>query len=100
MSILTFWRPRRSQIVNGKGNADGAQAIPRESTVVNVEALPRDYNFAVDILKRNLDAGRSSKLAYIDDRRSVTYGELAERVNRFGNVLRSLGVRPEERIFA
>ena len=28
--------------------------------------IPRDYNFAADILKRNLDAGRGNKLAYID----------------------------------
>ena len=24
-------------------------------------AIPRDYNFAADILKRNLDAGRAGK---------------------------------------
>ena len=58
----------------------------------------RDYNFAADILKRNLDAGRAGKLAYIDQRQGWTYGELAERVERFGHVLRSLGIRREERI--
>jgi benzoate-CoA ligase len=73
--------------------------MPKESKLVNVDALPREYNFAADILRRNLDAGRAGKLAYLDDRRSVTYGELAERVNRFGHVLRSLGIRREERIF-
>ena len=61
-------------------------------------AIPRDYNFAADILKRNLDAGRAGKLAFIDHRRGCTYGELAERVDRFGQVLRSLGIRREERI--
>jgi len=61
-------------------------------------AVPREYNFAADILARNLDAGRAGKLAYIDPRAGFTYGELAERVERFGHVLRSLGVRREERI--
>src|SRR5579863_9382100 len=61
------------------------------------EATPRAYNFASDILKRNLDASRAGKIAYIDQRGSWTYGSLAERVERFGHVLRSLGVRREER---
>jgi len=67
---------------------------PRESAA----AIPRDYNFAADILKRNLDAGRAGKLAYIDQRQGWTYGDLAERVERFGHVLRSLDIRREERI--
>jgi benzoate-CoA ligase len=62
------------------------------------DAIPRDYNFAADILKRNLDAGRAGKAAYIDDRGSYTYADLAERVERFGHVLRGLGIRREERI--
>ncbi|MGC1357456.1 MAG: benzoate-CoA ligase family protein [Xanthobacteraceae bacterium] len=61
-------------------------------------AVPRDYNFAADVLTRNLDAGRKDKLAYIDQRQGWTYGTLAERVDRFGHALRSLGVRREERI--
>jgi benzoate-CoA ligase family protein len=62
------------------------------------DTIPRDYNFATDILKRNLDAGRSAKAAYIDDRGSYSYADLAERVDRFGNVLRRLGMRREERV--
>ncbi len=60
--------------------------------------IPRDYNAAWDLLQRNLQAGRGAKTAFIDDRGSLTYGELAERVNRFGNVLVGLGVAPESRI--
>ena len=73
-----------------------AQPSPRPR--VSADAIPRDYNFAADILKRNLDAGRADKLAYVDQRGGCTYGELAERVERFGHVLRSLGIRREERI--
>src|SRR5579859_6990898 len=68
-----------------------------------LEAIPREYNFAADILKRNLDAGRAGKLAFIDHRQGSkhqgwTYGDLAERVERFGHVLRALGLRREERV--
>ena len=63
-----------------------------------VDTIPRDYNFAADILERNLAAGRADKAAYIDARGSTTYGELAERVDRFGHALRTLGIRREERI--
>ncbi len=62
------------------------------------DVIPRDYNFAADILKRNLEAGRTGKLAYIDQRQGWTYGALAERVERFGHVLRTLGTRREERV--
>jgi benzoate-CoA ligase family protein len=63
-----------------------------------VDTIPRDYNFAADILKRNLDAGRGNKPAYIDHRGQYTYAELADRVERFGAMLRSLGMRREERV--
>ncbi|HML07864.1 MAG TPA: benzoate-CoA ligase family protein [Xanthobacteraceae bacterium] len=63
----------------------------------SLDAIPRDYNFATDILRRNLDAGRSGKVAFIDPRGRWTYGDLAQRVERFGHLLRSLGIRREER---
>jgi benzoate-CoA ligase len=56
------------------------------------------YNAAVDLLDRNLSAGRGAKTAFIDDAGSCTYAQLAERVDRFVNVLHSLGIRREERI--
>jgi benzoate-CoA ligase family protein len=63
-----------------------------------VGAIPRDYNFAADVLQRNLDAGRAAKPAYIDARGVTSYGQLADRVARFGAVLRSLGIKREERV--
>jgi len=62
------------------------------------DAIPREYNFAADILARNLAAGRAGKPAFIDPRGSWTYGQLADRVARFAHVLRRLGIRREERI--
>src|SRR5262245_11487679 len=60
--------------------------------------IPRDYNAAEDLLGGNLAAGRAGKTAVIDDAGRYTYGELAERVDRFGNHLLSLGLRMEDRI--
>ncbi|MBA3903593.1 MAG: benzoate-CoA ligase family protein, partial [Rhodocyclaceae bacterium] len=60
--------------------------------------VPRDYNAAHDLIQRNLQAGRAGKAAFIDDQGSTTYGELAERVNRFGNVLAGLGLEMESRV--
>jgi benzoate-CoA ligase family protein len=79
--------------------ADLATAAPPGiDPAAAINAIPRSYNFAADMLERNLRAGRSNKPAYLDARGSWTYGQLAERADRFGAVLRSLGVRREERI--
>jgi benzoate-CoA ligase len=72
-----------------------AEAAP---TTDLVGAPSRSYNFAADILDRNLKAGRAGKPAFIDPRGTWTYGQLADRVARFAGVLRSLGVRREERV--
>jgi benzoate-CoA ligase family protein len=60
--------------------------------------VPRAYNFAADILARNLQAGRAHKTAYVDPRGSWSFAQLADRAARFGQALRELGIRPEERI--
>ena len=60
--------------------------------------LPREYNAAVDLIGRNLAAGRGVKAAYIDDRGTTTYAQLAERVDRAANALRGLGLKREQRI--
>jgi benzoate-CoA ligase len=57
----------------------------------------REYNAAIDLIERNLDA-RPQKIAYIDDFGSYTYADLAERVNRCGNVFAALGLAQEMRI--
>ncbi len=61
--------------------------------------LPREYNAAHDFIDRHLAEGRGEKVAVIDDRGSYSYAELAERVNRAGNMLRALGVEMEQRVF-
>ena len=75
-----------------------AKLAPTVDARAAIDAIPRNYNFAADIIERNLKAGRADKPVFIDPRGSWTYGQLAGRVDRFGHVLRSLGVRREERI--
>ena len=60
--------------------------------------IPRDYNAAYDLIERNLAAGRAAKVAYVDDAGQYTFGQLAERVNRFGSGLLSLGLEMEHRV--
>ena len=74
------------------------QSSEAPRTEPTAATVPRDYNFAADILKRNLDAGRAGKIAFIDHRGKYSYADLADRVERFGHVLRGFGVRSEERI--
>ncbi|MSO66993.1 MAG: benzoate-CoA ligase family protein [Pseudolabrys sp.] len=76
--------------------AKARAAEPNAGDAVGV--IPRDYNFAADVLQRNLDAGRANKPAYIDARGTTTYGQLADRVARFGAALRGLGIKREERV--
>jgi len=61
-------------------------------------AIPAQYNAAHDLIERNLAAGRAGKAAYIDDAGSYSYGQLAERVNRFAGSLHGLGLHQEQRI--
>lgn len=60
--------------------------------------LPRQYNAAYDLLERNLQAGRADKVAFIDDNDTCTYAELDQFSSQFANVLRGLGLEPEQRI--
>jgi 4-hydroxybenzoate-CoA ligase len=56
------------------------------------------YNAVTYLLDRNIDAGRSAKLAYTDGARDLSYGALLSQSSRLANLLRSLGVRREERV--
>lgn len=60
--------------------------------------IPRSFNVATHFLDRHLREGRENKTAIECGDERVTYRQLFERVNRTGNALKKLGVRPEERI--
>ena len=61
-----------------------------------IERPPEQFNFAAHLLA--LNASRAAKTAYIDDSRTMSYGELASRVRRFAAALPALGLRREERV--
>ncbi len=60
-------------------------------------------NVSVNCLDRHVRAGRADKVAYYfegepGDRRTITYRELLDDVNRFANGLRTLGIRRGDRV--
>ena len=56
------------------------------------------FNVAVPFIDRHLTEGRGEKTAISTAHENVTYSQLAERVNRWGNALKGLGVKPAERV--
>ncbi len=60
--------------------------------------LPSEFNAATHFVDRHMLEGRGHKIAIECGDQQVTYAQLFERVNRFGNVLKKLSVRPEERV--
>jgi benzoate-CoA ligase len=59
-------------------------------------SLPTDFNFAEHLFALNRE--RAAKLAYIDDRGTLSYGALEDRARRLASALQSAGVQPEERV--
>ena len=54
------------------------------------------FNFAQYLI--DLNAARPAKIAYIDDRTSLSYAELTERIQRFATVLLDKGLQAEDRV--
>lgn len=60
--------------------------------------LPGRFNVAVPFIDRHLAEGRGAKAAIRTSTETVTYAELAGRVNRAGNALLGMGLKPGERL--
>ncbi|MEK9644778.1 MAG: benzoate-CoA ligase family protein [Alphaproteobacteria bacterium] len=56
------------------------------------------FNTSVYMIDRHLEEGRAARTAFVTERETVTYGELAESVNRCGNALRDAGLTPGDRM--
>lgn len=61
-----------------------------------VSAPPAVFNFAQHLFAVN--ASRPKKAAFVDDRGTLAYGELADRARRVAAALLASGVRREERV--
>ncbi len=59
-------------------------------------APPAQFNFAAHLIAAN--TSRPHKAALIDDAGSLTYGQLAEQIQRVAAGLQALGLRREERV--
>ena len=61
--------------------------------------FPPVFNVAVSFIDRHLPEGRGEKIAFrVHGGSSCTYAQLAENVNRAGNALLSLGLKPGDRM--
>ncbi|GBF34665.1 benzoate-CoA ligase [Desulfocucumis palustris] len=60
--------------------------------------IPEEFNLAVFLLDRHLKEGRGNNVAVYYEDKVVTYAELADMANRFGNALLNLGVEQENRV--
>jgi len=79
------------ETVPSRSSADHSVSPP-------IVRIPRDYNAAYDLIERNLAAGGAARIAYIDDAGQYSFGQLAERVDRFGSGLQALGLEMEHRV--
>ena len=66
------------------------------TTEHQTQAPGETFNFAQHLMV--LNAGRASKIAFIDDTGSLSYSELADRLQRFASGLQAAGIRREERV--
>lgn len=59
---------------------------------------PYEYNATTDFIDRHLTENRGDRIAVIDQNGHYSYAELAERVNRAGNMLLDLDISAETRV--
>ena len=59
---------------------------------------PEQFNIADYFLDARLREGKGEKTALLTDRGTLTYGDVVALTNRLGNILRRLGVEPEQRV--
>jgi len=60
--------------------------------------VEENFNQAVFLTERHIREGRGEKVAIYYQGEGITFRELAERADRFGDLVRTLGVGPEDRV--
>ncbi len=66
--------------------------------MMTYDTIPRQFNLTSYFLDRNLTEGRGDAVALRVGESDYSYRAVAERTNRIGHVLRSLGVEMEDRV--
>lgn len=61
--------------------------------------VPKTYNCTTTFLDRHIEEGKGDKIAIYYGQEEITYNEVYEKTNKLGNVLKSLNVERENRIF-
>jgi benzoate-CoA ligase len=94
-------RKARAHVTGGRhgaGRLKGRDAVlPSLEFVMPADtAPPARFNFAAQLFERN--AARAPKPAYIDDRGTLSYGELARQSRCMAAALLAAGVRRDERV--
>lgn len=74
-----------------------AVTVDWSATPAGIRFSPR-FNVAVPFIDLHLDEGRALKAAIRTTEGDITYAQLAENVNRCGNVLRSRGASAGDRV--
>jgi benzoate-CoA ligase len=72
------------------------QGLEETTMPEHTPAPPAQFNFAAHLIAAN--AGRSSKIALIDDALSLSYGQLEEQIKSTAAGLLHAGLRREERV--
>ncbi len=60
--------------------------------------IPEQFNAAAWLIDRHLAEGRGARPAILYEGQEISYAQVGENVNRFGNALRRLGVQIEQRV--
>ena len=75
-----------------------ATTVERPTLAPPVVTVPDRFNIADYLVDRHVREGRGGRTAILCGDEAITYAQVADRSNRVANGLRSLEVRPEERV--
>jgi benzoate-CoA ligase len=72
--------------------------IKGDDKVRELRGIGRQYNAASKFVDEKVESGLHDKVAIYYKEQTVTYKQLQEKMNQFGNALRQLGVEMEHRV--
>jgi benzoate-CoA ligase len=74
-------------------------ATDTRQAAISAQSIPTEFNVATYFVDRNVAEGRGGNIAIECGNQRITYRDVLDNVNRFGNALRqTLDVRIEERV--